>query len=113
MLHPKTQSLVPLPAFAVLGRPGGDRLSRVLRRSTMGAEGFDGRVRNGIGFGPLAWATRPAKHSAARGAARQSGVGSGQSGGQAPPRSADCRLPTAGFALVFPLHVGLRRTGID
>ncbi len=49
---------------AVLGRPGGDRLSRVLRRSTMGAEGFDGRVRNGIGFGPLAWATRPAKHSA-------------------------------------------------
>ena len=28
--------------------PGGDRLSHVLRRSTMGAEGFHGRVRDGI-----------------------------------------------------------------
>ena len=28
----------------------------------MGAEGFNGRVRNGIGFVPLARATRPAKH---------------------------------------------------
>jgi hypothetical protein len=32
-----------------LGRPGGDLLSRVLRRSTIGAEGFHGRVRDGIG----------------------------------------------------------------
>ncbi len=60
---------------AVLGGSGGDRLSRVLRRSTIGAEGFDGRVRNGIGFGPLAWATRPAKHSAARRAAVMSDQG--------------------------------------
>ena len=30
-------------------RPGGDLLSRALRRSTIGAEGFHGRVRNGIG----------------------------------------------------------------
>ena len=29
----------------------------------MGAEGFNGRVRNGIGFYPPARATRPAKHS--------------------------------------------------
>ena len=29
--------------------PGGDLLSRVLRRSTIGAEGFHGRVREGIG----------------------------------------------------------------
>ncbi len=43
------------------GWPGGDLLSRALRRSTLGAEGFDGRVRNGIGFGAFAWATRPAK----------------------------------------------------
>jgi hypothetical protein len=35
--------------FCVLGRPGGDLLSRVLRRSTIGAEGFHGRVRDGIG----------------------------------------------------------------
>src|SRR5579864_1210080 len=40
-------------------RPGGDRLSRALRRSTIGAEGFHGRVRDGIGCLPLAIATRP------------------------------------------------------
>ena len=34
----------------VLGRPGNDLLSRVLRHSTIGAEGFNGRVRDGIGF---------------------------------------------------------------
>ena len=33
----------------VLARPGGDLLFRVLRRSTIGAEGFHGRVRDGIG----------------------------------------------------------------
>jgi hypothetical protein len=44
-----------------LGGPGGDRLSRVLRHSTIGAKTFDGRVRDGIGSGRLAWATRPAK----------------------------------------------------
>ncbi len=43
----------------VLARPGGDRLSRALRRSTIGAEGFHGRVRDGIGCWPLAKATRP------------------------------------------------------
>jgi hypothetical protein len=36
-------------AWAPFGRPGGDLLSRALRRSTIGAEGFHGRVRNGIG----------------------------------------------------------------
>ena len=34
----------------VLGRPGDDLLSRVLRHSTIGAEAFNGRVRDGIGF---------------------------------------------------------------
>src|SRR5579864_379331 len=34
---------------SVLGRPGSVLLSRGLGRSTMDAEGFDGRVRNGIG----------------------------------------------------------------
>ena len=38
----------------VFGRSGGDRLSRVLRHSTMGAGVFNGRVRDGIGF----WARR-------------------------------------------------------
>ena len=32
-----------------LCRPGDDLLSRVLRQSTIGAEAFDGRVRDGIG----------------------------------------------------------------
>src|SRR2546423_11422487 len=43
----------------ILARPGGDRLSRALGRSTIGAEGFHGRVRDGIGCWPLAIATRP------------------------------------------------------
>ena len=34
--------------------PGGDLLSRVLRQSTIGAEAFDGRVRDGIGSYRLA-----------------------------------------------------------
>jgi hypothetical protein len=42
------------------GGPGGDLLSHVLRRSTIGAEGFHGRVRDGIGCGPLAMTTRSA-----------------------------------------------------
>ena len=33
----------------LLGRPGSDLLSHVLGRSTIGAEGFHGRVRDGIG----------------------------------------------------------------
>ena len=45
------------------GRPGGDRLSRVLRQSTIGAKVFDGRVRDGIGSCHLAKATRPAKRT--------------------------------------------------
>ena len=56
----------------VLCRPGSDLLSRVLRRSTIGAEGLNGRVRNGIGYGPLARTTRPAKHKSKK---RRSDVG--------------------------------------
>ena len=41
----------------LVGGPGGDLLSRALRRSTMGAAGFHGRVRNGIG-----WDTRAIGH---------------------------------------------------
>src|SRR5438105_8130154 len=35
---------------SVLRRPGSDLLSQVLRLSTIGAEEFNGRVRDGIGF---------------------------------------------------------------
>ena len=38
--------------FHAICRPGGDLLSRVLRRSTIGAGAFHGRVRNGIGCFP-------------------------------------------------------------
>ena len=45
----------------MFGGPGDDLLSQVLRHSTIGAEAFNGRVRDGIGFRRLAKATRPAK----------------------------------------------------
>jgi hypothetical protein len=45
-------------------RPGGDLLSRVLRRSTIGAGAFHGRVRNGTGCSHPARTTRSAKGKA-------------------------------------------------
>lgn len=50
----------------ILDRPGDDLLSRVLRHSTISAEEFNGRVRDGIGFWLLARATGPAKDMASR-----------------------------------------------
>ena len=53
-----------VPVFGFVSdfrRPGGDLLSHALRRSTIGAEGFHGRVRDGIGCRTLAITTRPAK----------------------------------------------------
>ena len=44
--------------FHGLRGPGSDLLSRVLRQSTIGAKDFHGRVRDGIGCGLLAMATR-------------------------------------------------------
>jgi hypothetical protein len=46
---------------SVLGWTGSDRLSRGLSRSTIGAGGFNGRVRNGIGWNSPARTTSPAK----------------------------------------------------
>ena len=51
---------------SVLGRPGDDLLSHVLRQSTIGAKAFDGRVRDGIGSYHLAKATSPAKNGEAK-----------------------------------------------
>jgi hypothetical protein len=50
----------------VLGRPGSDLLSQGLSHSTIGAEEFNGRVRDGIGFMLLARTTRPAKDKGKR-----------------------------------------------
>ena len=47
--------------FHAFCRPGSDLLSRVLRRSTIGAGAFHGRVRNGIGCSRSAITTRSAK----------------------------------------------------
>jgi hypothetical protein len=49
--------------LSVLGWPGSDLLFQVLRLSTIGAGEFNGRVRDGIGYGPPARTTRPAKNS--------------------------------------------------
>ena len=46
----------------MLGRPGGDRLSRTLGCSIIGAGGFHVRVRDGIGCRLPAMATRSSKH---------------------------------------------------
>ena len=45
----------------ILGRPGSDLLSQGLSHSTIGAEEFNGRVRDGIGYWLPATTTRPAK----------------------------------------------------
>ena len=55
-----------MKSLSVLCRPGGDLLSQVLRHSTIGAGAFDGRVRDGIGSGRSARATRPAKNGEAK-----------------------------------------------
>src|SRR5215831_6064216 len=47
--------------ISVLCRPGSDLLFQALGLSTIGAEDFDGRVRDGIGYRLLAMTTRPAK----------------------------------------------------
>lgn len=47
--------------ISVLGRTGSDLLFQALRLSTIGAEGFNGRVRYGNGFRPPARTTSPAK----------------------------------------------------
>jgi hypothetical protein len=48
-----------------LVRSGGDLLSHVLRRSTIGATALNGRVRDGIGCFARAMATRPDQKRAA------------------------------------------------
>ena len=51
-----------LEKIHVAGRPGDDLLSRALRQSTIGATGFHGRVRNGIGWDTCAITTWSSRH---------------------------------------------------
>ena len=60
------------PVHIAFSRPGSDLLSRVLRRSTIGAGAFHGRVRNGNGCGHPAITTRSAKGNVMRSWQRQS-----------------------------------------
>ena len=53
--------------LSFLSRSGGDLLSHVLRRSTIGATALNGRVRDGIGCFARAMATRPGKKRSAFG----------------------------------------------
>jgi hypothetical protein len=46
----------------VFRRPGNDLLSHTLRCSTIGAEAFNGRVRDGIGFRRFAIVTKSAQY---------------------------------------------------
>ena len=55
--------------WSFLSRSGGDLLSPVLRRSTIGATALNGRVRDGIGCFARAMATRPGKKRSASGLA--------------------------------------------
>ena len=57
--------------------PGGDRLSRALRHSIIGAGGFHVRVRDGIGWGPAAMATRLSEPTLTALCVRRWGSGSG------------------------------------
>ena len=57
LLHPASKK------NAVAERLGSDLLSHTLRCSTISAEGFNGRVRNGIGCWPLAITTKPFSYS--------------------------------------------------
>ena len=47
--------------LSAFGRPGGDLLSHALRRSTIGANRFHGRVRDGIGWFTIAITTKSSK----------------------------------------------------
>ncbi len=86
------------------GRPGGDLLFRALRRSTIGAEGFHGRVRDGIGcdaprYGHQAVQSRRARSRVLRAV------------GRARPRTSRARLPAGEASCVGLLKAKACRPG--
>jgi hypothetical protein len=58
---PEDEEKILIWCFLAITRPGSDLLSRVLRRSTIGAGAFHGRVRNGNGCSHPAITTRSSK----------------------------------------------------
>ena len=67
------------------GRPGSDLLSRALRQSTIGAAGFHGRVRNGIGWCTCAittWSSSAMKHAIRQHASTETCITTRRCGGK-------------------------------
>jgi hypothetical protein len=83
------------PGWGGFGRPGGDLLFRALRRSTIGAEGFHGRVRDGIGC----YAPRYG-HQAVQSHARPRELASGWSSAAPGLTRGPARLPNGGKRVV-------------
>ena len=103
------RTLLPVECCLVFSGPGGDLLFRVLRRSTIGAEGFHGRVRDGIGCMPLAMTTRPRKDQMSDDRYRVSGI----AGGVSSSGACRCVRRVPPTALPSTRDDGLRhRTGI-
>ena len=97
----------------VLGRPGNDLLSRVLRHSTIGAEAFNGRVRDGIGFfsaslkSPDRRRTRASKRFVEGPALSNAGA---RSGLPSPKGSDPQRSSVSGLSSVFNGHGSQERS---
>ena len=68
LLGPGVRVCVARVVFHAFDRFGGDLLSHVLGRSTIGAAALNGRVRDGIGCFARARATKPAKRMGTAGA---------------------------------------------
>ncbi len=90
-------------SLSVFCRPGDDLLSRVLRQSTIGAEAFDGRVRDGIGSYRLAESHQAGKKRIGIEAkwifVGKIGIRQSAFGSRDLHPTADCLLPTAYFQL--------------
>src|SRR5438874_4989375 len=85
----------PVAELGGLAGPGGDLLFHALRRSTIGAEGFHGRVRDGIGcFAPRYG------HQAMQ-ALPRSDPGLGATG--VAPEEASCECLRRGFAALLAI----------
>ena len=67
LLGPGVRVCVARVVFHAFDRFGGDLLSHVLGRSTIGAAALNGRVRDGIGCFARANAARPAKRTTGQG----------------------------------------------
>ena len=86
-----------------LFRLGGDLLSHVLRRSTIGATALNGRVRDGIGCFARAMTTKPKKRQAAvQGTLRSPGLDPGPRRGSSIATNISV-VPSPGYYVAYVL----------